>query len=108
MPSIVHHRDRATYDPKLTTAVNYTVADPSDAPNSLAYGPSFFALAERLKGDVTVGLNRQLNNITITRLAAVQGQKTINPAHLLAFELGNEPDCTCVIPCSILYECLTI
>lgn len=36
--------DRATYDPNLDLAVNYTVADFWDAPDTLTYGPPFFQL----------------------------------------------------------------
>ncbi|TFK53939.1 glycoside hydrolase family 79 protein [Heliocybe sulcata] len=83
-------QDRAIYDPSLQSAVNYTVADPSDAPASLTYGPSFFTLASKLKGDVTVGLNRQLNNLT-NSLAAAEHANAIME-NLYAMELGNEPD----------------
>ncbi|KAI0310273.1 hypothetical protein OF83DRAFT_1178736 [Amylostereum chailletii] len=83
-------QDRATYDPTLSTAVNYTVAAAGDAPASLTYGPSFFTLAAGLQGDVTIGLNRQLNNQTNTRAAAVQAKSVMG--NLLAIELGNEPE----------------
>ncbi|KAI5118607.1 hypothetical protein M0805_008038 [Coniferiporia weirii] len=83
-------QDRATYDSSLSTAVNYTVASPDDAPDSLTYGPSFFALAGELPGDVTIGLNRQLNNISNTQAAAEQAVKSVKG--LLALELGNEPE----------------
>lgn len=83
-------RDRATYDPSLTSAVNYSVASPIDAPTSLTFGPSFFDLAAQLPGDVTIGLNRELNNISNTQIAAEQAVSTIE--NLLAIELGNEPD----------------
>ncbi|KAH8107834.1 hypothetical protein BXZ70DRAFT_1003265 [Cristinia sonorae] len=83
-------QDRATYNPNLASAVNYTVATPADAPASLTYGPSFFTLAGQLKGDVTVGLNRQLNNQAASLAAAVQAKKTMG--NLFAFELGNEPE----------------
>ena len=84
-------RDRATYNPNLTSAVNYTVASPADAPASLTFGPSFFALASEMKGAVTVGLNRQLNNQPASLAAAVQAKNTMG--NLLAIELGNEPEC---------------
>ena len=84
-------RDRGTYDPNLQTAVNYTVPDPSQAPATLTYGPSFFSLANNLRGNVTIGLNRQLNNIDNVRSAITVAQKTVTS--LLAIELGNEPDC---------------
>ncbi|CAL1708072.1 unnamed protein product [Somion occarium] len=83
-------QDRATYNPTLSTAVNYTVASPADAPASLTYGPSFFSLASQMKGDVTVGLNRQLNNQAITLQAAQQAKQSIG--NLFAIELGNEPE----------------
>ncbi|KII96009.1 glycoside hydrolase family 79 protein [Plicaturopsis crispa FD-325 SS-3] len=83
-------QDRATYDPALSTAVNYTVAAPGDAPASLTYGPSFFTLAGALRGDVTVGLNRQLDNQANTLAAGVQAKNTMS--NLLAIELGNEPE----------------
>lgn len=82
-------KDRAIFDPVLTSAVRYTVASPEDAPAALTYGPSFFTAA--LPGNVTVGLNRQLNNITNTDLAAVHATKAVK--NLLAIELGNEPEC---------------
>lgn len=85
------NRDRATYDASLASPVNYTVASPADAPDSLTYGPSFFTLASQLAGDVTIGLNRELNNITNTGLAAALAKSSV--PNLLAFELGNEPEC---------------
>lgn len=85
------NRDRATYDPNLPTAVNYSVASPEDAPASLTYGPSFFDLAADLSGDVTIGFNRQLNNLSNTGAAALEAQDSMS--NLYAIELGNEPDC---------------
>lgn len=85
------HRDRATYDPTSSSAVNYYVADPADAPANLTYGPSFFDLASKLNGPTTIGLNRRLNNINNTIAAAEQAVKTMD--NLYAIELGNEPDC---------------
>ena len=85
------YRDRATYDPSLESAVNYTVASPADAPASLTYGPSFFDLAGEFSGDVTVGLNRQLNNQTASLAASVEAKRKLR--NLFAFELGNEPEC---------------
>jgi hypothetical protein len=70
--------------------VNYSVASPADAPNSLVYGPDFFALAAKMRGDVTIGLNRQLGNQT-NGIQAAQAAKSMMP-NLFAFELGNEPD----------------
>lgn len=96
-------RDRATYDPSLATAVNYTVASSADAPASLTFGPMFFDLASELPGDVTIGLNRQLNNLGNTQAAAERAISVVDG--LLALELGNEPDrefsnfsIACVIP----------
>ncbi|EPQ57604.1 hypothetical protein GLOTRDRAFT_59073 [Gloeophyllum trabeum ATCC 11539] len=83
-------QDRATYDPDLKTAVDYSVDDPADAPSALTYGPAFFTLASQLKGDVTVGLNRQLNNISNSLTAALQAKASM--PNLLSIELGNEPD----------------
>ncbi|TFY70569.1 hypothetical protein EVG20_g2440 [Dentipellis fragilis] len=83
-------QDRATYNAQLSTPVNYTVASSGDAPTSLTYGPQFFTLASQLQGDVTVGLNRQLNNQVNTLQAAQQAKSTVH--NLLALELGNEPD----------------
>lgn len=83
-------QDRATFNATEFLAVRYTVPDPTQAPLALTYGPSFFHLASRLKGDVTVGLNRQLNNETNTLEAA---QKAMSSMHnLLSIELGNEPE----------------
>lgn len=84
-------RDRATYDPKLQTAVNYTVASSADAPDSLTYGPSFFTLASQLPGDVTIGLNRRLANQSNSLAAGVQAKSSMK--NLFAVEIGNEPDC---------------
>jgi hypothetical protein len=84
-------RDRATYDPSLTTAVSYTVASPTDAPSSLTYGPSFISLAADYGGEIVLGLNRRLNNIANTITAAKLAQS--EAANLYAIELGNEPNC---------------
>ncbi|KAI0768691.1 glycoside hydrolase superfamily [Trametes elegans] len=83
-------QDRATYDPNLQSAVNYSVASPADAPASLTFGPSFFTLASQLKGDVTLGLNRQLNNQANSLAAGSRAKQGMG--NLLALELGNEPD----------------
>lgn len=48
-------------------------------------------LANKLPGDVIIGLNRQLDNMTNTKLAAERA--VANVEGLLAIELGNEPDC---------------
>ena len=84
-------RDRATYNSTLNTAVNYTVASQADAPDFLSYGPDFFELANTLKGDVTLGLNRQLNNISNSGEAASRALDIMH--NLLSIELGNEPKC---------------
>ena len=83
-------RDRAAYDPNLQIPVNYTVASPADAPTALTYGPSFFTLASQLKGEVTVGLNRQLNNQANSLAAGSRAKQSMG--NLFAIELGNEPD----------------
>lgn len=73
--------------------MNYTVASPADAPDSLTYGPPFITLASQLKGQVTLGLNRQLDNQSASLAAAVLAKK--NMPNLFALELGNEPECAC-------------
>ncbi|KAI0047467.1 glycoside hydrolase family 79 protein [Auriscalpium vulgare] len=83
-------QDRATYDSSLSTAVNYTVASSTDAPTSLTFGPSFFTLAAALKGPVTIGLNRQLDEQGNTQQAAVKALSSMS--NLYAIELGNEPE----------------
>ncbi|GJJ07592.1 hypothetical protein Clacol_001795 [Clathrus columnatus] len=83
-------QDRATFNATESMAVRYTVSDPTQAPASLTYGPSFFTLASTLKGNVTVGLNRQLNNET-NSLEAAQYALASMP-NLLSIELGNEPE----------------
>ncbi|KAJ8497180.1 hypothetical protein ONZ51_g677 [Trametes cubensis] len=83
-------QDRATYDPNLQIPVNYTVASPADAPTTLTYGPSFFTLASQLRGEVTVGLNRQLNNQANSLAAGSRAKQSMG--NLFAIELGNEPD----------------
>lgn len=45
-----------------------------------------------MKGDVTIGLNRRLNNQANSLAAAVQAEKVMH--NLLSIELGNEPECT--------------
>lgn len=92
--SVVFCRDRATYNSSLQTAVNYTVASPADAPTTLTYGPSFFSLANGLRGDVTIGLNRQLNNQANSLSAGAQAKSSVS--RLLALEVGNEPDRECL------------
>ena len=85
-----HSRDRATYDPSLTTPVSYTVAAAGDAPSTLTYGPSYMDVAGTLGGPVTFGVNRRLNNQANSIAAAKQAVAKIGT--LEAFELGNEPD----------------
>ena len=84
-------RDRATFDANLGTAVNYTVASPADAPASLTFGPQFITLASQLSGQVTLGLNRQLNNQPASLAAAKLAKQDMR--NLFAIELGNEPEC---------------
>lgn len=84
-------RDRATYDPSLTQAVSYTVASSGDAPSTLTYGPSFISLAASYDGEIILGLNRRLNNISNTVSAAELAQS--EAGNLYAIELGNEPNC---------------
>ncbi|GJE97722.1 glycoside hydrolase family 79 protein [Phanerochaete sordida] len=83
-------QDRATFFPGLNEAVNYTVASPADAPDSLMFGPPFMQLAAQLPGEVTLGLNRQLDNQSASLAAAVLAKQTM--PNLFAFELGNEPE----------------
>ncbi|KAJ5946929.1 beta-glucuronidase [Penicillium verhagenii] len=83
-------QDRATYDPSSTEAVTYTVADASDAPETLTFGPPFVALAAEYDGNVTLGLNRRLDNMSNTIAAA--SLAVDNMSNLYAIELGNEPD----------------
>ncbi|KAI0686858.1 hypothetical protein BC835DRAFT_1450643 [Cytidiella melzeri] len=83
-------QDRATYDASLGSAVNYTVASPADAPDSLTFGPQFISLASQMKGNVTLGLNRQLNNQTASLAAAKLAKQKMD--NLFAIELGNEPE----------------
>jgi hypothetical protein len=67
------------------------VAASGDAPDSLTFGPSFVALAAEYDGDVTLGLNRRLDNIFNTIAAAKLAIEEMD--NLYAIELGNEPDC---------------
>ncbi|KAI0344513.1 hypothetical protein BDW22DRAFT_1326510 [Trametopsis cervina] len=83
-------QDRATFDPGLKTAVNYTVDSPADAPASLTFGPPFISLASQLKGNVTLGLNRQLDNQPASLAAAILAKQQMG--NLFAIELGNEPE----------------
>lgn len=84
-------RDRATYDPSLSQAVSYTVSTSTAAPTSLTYGPSFVSMAASYGGEVILGLNRRLNNISNTIAAAKLAQS--QATNLYAMELGNEPNC---------------
>jgi len=83
-------QDRASYDPNDASAVTYSVPDPVDAPTALTYGPQFFQLAAKLPGNVTLGLNRQLNNQSNTVQASLQAKSMMN--NLFAIEFGNEPE----------------
>ncbi|KPM35796.1 hypothetical protein AK830_g10777 [Neonectria ditissima] len=83
-------QDRATYDASSASAVTYTVADPADAPSTLTFGPSFFSLAAKYGGAVTIGLNRRLNNLPNTVAAATLAKSQMG--NLNAIELGNEPN----------------
>jgi hypothetical protein len=71
--------------------VNYSVASPDDAPETLTFGPSFVSLASIYAGDVILGLNRRLNNISNTIAAATLAYTKME--NLYAIELGNEPNC---------------
>lgn len=75
----------------MTSAVSYTVASSTDAPTSLTYGPSFISLAASYGGEIILGLNRRLNNISNTITAAKLAQS--EASNLYAMELGNEPNC---------------
>jgi hypothetical protein len=44
-----------------------------------------------MAGDVSVGLNRQLNNENNTLAAATRAKSTMK--NLFSIELGNEPEC---------------
>ncbi|PCG92027.1 Glycoside hydrolase, superfamily [Penicillium occitanis (nom. inval.)] len=83
-------QDRATYDPSLSQAVSYTVSTSTAAPTSLTYGPSFVSMAASYGGEVILGLNRRLNNISNTIAAAKLAQS--QATNLYAMELGNEPN----------------
>ncbi|RHZ62021.1 glycosyl hydrolase family 79 C-terminal domain-containing protein [Aspergillus thermomutatus] len=83
-------QDRATYDASSTNAVTYTVASSGDAPTSLTFGPSFVSLAASYGGDVILGLNRRLDNLSNTIAAATLAKNKMN--NLNAIELGNEPN----------------
>ncbi|KIJ25823.1 glycoside hydrolase family 79 protein [Sphaerobolus stellatus SS14] len=83
-------QDRATYNASEPLPARFTVSDPTQAPTTLTYGPSFFTLASQLPGNVTIGLNRQLNNEANTLSAAQQAVSAM--PNLFAIELGNEPE----------------
>ena len=55
--------------------------------------PPFVALAAALPGPVTLGLNRQLDNMSASLAAAVLARERMG--NLYAIELGNEPECEC-------------
>ncbi|KAF7713085.1 Beta-glucuronidase [Penicillium ucsense] len=84
-------QDRATYDPYFDDYVFYSVADPSDAPDTLIYGPKFWDLINEYNGETMLGFNRGDNNQTNTYLAVQEAKKRALD-HLWAIELGNEPD----------------
>lgn len=93
--SLIVHRDRATYDSSSTEAVTYTVASAGAAPETLTYGPSFISLAAGYAGEVIIGLNRRLDDISNTISAALLVQS--NMENLYSIELGNEPNCRSLI-----------
>lgn len=76
--------------------MTYSVSDPGDAPESLTFGPSFISLAASYGGDVILGLNRRLNNVSNTLAAATLAKDNIQ--NLYAIELGNEPNCASDCP----------
>lgn len=96
-------RDRATYDSSLTEAVTYTVASAGAAPETLTYGPSFISLAAEYAGEVIIGLNRRLDDISNTISAALLAQSKME--NLYSIELGNEPNCRSLIPPPWLCKC---
>ncbi|KGO36823.1 Acetolactate synthase, large subunit, biosynthetic [Penicillium expansum] len=83
-------QDRATYDSLSTEAVTYTVASAGAAPETLTYGPSFISLAASYAGQVIIGLNRRLDDISNTISAALLVQSKMD--NLYSIELGNEPN----------------
>ncbi len=85
-------QDRALYDAASAAYVEYSVADPRDAPADLTYGPRFLALAGQYGGSVVVGLNRGRNQLANTIDAARRAVAEVGD-RLLAIELGNEPEC---------------
>lgn len=88
-------QDRALYDSATSAYVVYTVASAADAPASLTFGSSFMTLANSYKGSVVMGLNRGKNNIANTIAAAKIAVSAMG--NLLAIELGNEPECECLV-----------
>jgi hypothetical protein len=91
MLMLMPHRDRATYNASSTKAVTYTVASTTDAPESLTYGRSFISLAADYEGEVIIGLNRRLDEVSNTISAALIVQSEGD--NLYSIELGNEPNC---------------
>ncbi|PLB44796.1 hypothetical protein P170DRAFT_501658 [Aspergillus steynii IBT 23096] len=83
-------QDRALYDASLQSAVDYTVDSPDDAPDSLTFGDRFMELAGSYEGEVTIGLNRRLDDVENTIAAAKVVQSKVG--NLYAIELGNEPN----------------
>ena len=53
---LIFERDRATYNPLLSSAVSYSVPSPTDAPESLTFGNTFMELAGNYDGAATIGL----------------------------------------------------
>ncbi|KAG0155276.1 hypothetical protein PDIDSM_851 [Penicillium digitatum] len=82
-------QDRATYDSSSTEAVTYKVASAGAAPATLTYGPSFISLAASYAGEVIMGLNRRLDDLSNTIAAARLVQRQMD--NLYSIELGNEP-----------------
>ncbi|KAK4154252.1 glycoside hydrolase [Chaetomidium leptoderma] len=83
-------QDRASFDASTSAYVDYSVANPADAPMTLTFGPKFMTLAGTYPGRVVVGLNRGKNNIQNTIAAAKVAVAEVK--NLLAIELGNEPE----------------
>ncbi|KAI8813802.1 Phosphopantetheine attachment site-containing protein [Cladochytrium replicatum] len=83
-------QDRALYNPALRGPANYFVPSPKDAPQNVTYGSGFMFLAGQYAGDVTLGLNRKLNDLDSTIAAAKRAVSDIPT--LTAIELGNEPE----------------
>jgi hypothetical protein len=85
--------------------VTYTVSNPDNAPETLNFGPPFFTLAADCEISVIIGLNRRLDNLSITIDAATLAKSKIG--NLYSIELGNEPECKLLTFLDLL-ECLLI